>query len=158
MSVAEVRTIEERAAELADRIAAREGCDLVHCEWRRQGRSWVLRVTIDRRGGVSVEDCAAVSRQLSTALDVEDFIDSSYHLEVSSPGIDRPLFGPADYERFAGERVRVETSEPVRGRRKITGVLVGLQDGVVTVSEPEGQTWEIPLESVRTARLDPEGP
>lgn len=154
--MAEARTVRERAAELADRIAAREGCEVAHCEFVKEGPGWVLRVYIDRRGGVGLEDCTAVSRQLSTALDVEDFIDRSYSLEVSSPGVFRPLFEAEDYQRFVGERVRIKTMAPVRGRRTFVGELGGLEDGTVTIHEPGGQTFEIPLDKVGKANLEPE--
>lgn len=151
-----VRTVRERAAELAARVAAREGCEVVHCEFVKEGPDWTLRVYIDRHGGVALEDCAAVSRQLSTALDVEDFIDRSYNLEVSSPGVFRPLFGADDYRRFEGRRVRISTMAPVRGRRTFVGELGGLVDDTVTIHEPGGRTFEIPLDKVGKANLEPE--
>lgn len=154
--MARARTVRERAAELAARVAAREGCDVVHCEFIKEGPDWTLRVYIDRRGGIGLDDCTAVSRQLSTVLDVEDFIDRSYNLEVSSPGVFRSLFAADDYRRFVGERVRIRTTAPIRGRRTFVGELGGLEEDTVTIHESGGRTFEIPLEKVGKANLEPE--
>jgi ribosome maturation factor RimP len=89
-------------------------------------------------------------------LDVEDFIPHAYNLEVSSPGIDRPLITPEDYHRFTGEPVRIQTSTPVLGRRRFRGTLEKLEDQVVTVADEAGQRFDIPLDRVRKARLDPQ--
>ena len=149
-------SIAERAAVLAERIARREGCDLVHCEYVNQSGTWLLRVFIDREGGVTIDDCGAVSRQLSAVLDVEDFIPHSYNLEVSSPGLDRSLRDVDDYRRHTGKQVRLKTSAPVKGRREFRGMLAGLEGEVVTIEALNGQSFEIPLERVKSARLEPE--
>jgi ribosome maturation factor RimP len=154
--VVETTTVEERVAPLAARVAARVGCDLVHCEYVHDGGRWFLRLFIDRDGGVTIEDCSAVSRQVSALLDVEDFIPHAYNLEVSSPGLDRPLVTPEDYRRFAGEPVRIQTIAPVLGRRRFRGTLEKLEGEVVTVADAVGQRFDIPLEKVRKARLDPQ--
>ena len=147
--------VEELVAPLASRVAAREGCELVHCEYLNESGRWVLRLYIDRTDGVTIDDCSTVSRQLSAMLDVEDFIPHAYHLEVSSPGLDRPLHTADDYDRFMGERVKIKTVDGVRGRRRFAGILEKRDGNSITVSEPGGQTFEIPLEKVRKARLDP---
>jgi len=154
--VVETPTVEERVAPLAARVAAREGCEFVHCEYVRDAERWVLRLFIDHVDGVTIEHCTAVSRQVSAVLDVEDFIPHAYHLEVSSPGLDRPLITPEDYQRFAGEPVRIQTSAPVLGRRRFRGTLEKLEDEIVTVADDVGQRFDIPLEKVRKARLDPQ--
>jgi ribosome maturation factor RimP len=154
--VVETKTVEERVAPLAARIAAREGCEFVHCEYVHDGGRWYLRLFIDRPEGVSIKECTAVSRQMSAVLDVEDFIPHAYHLEVSSPGLDRPLTRPEDYQRFAGAPVRIQTSTPVGGRRRFRGTLEKLEQEVVTVADEAGQRFDIPLELVRKARLDPQ--
>jgi len=153
--VVETLTVAERVAPIAARVAAREGCELVLCEYVHEAGRWILRVFIDRAGGVTIEDCSGVSRQLSAVLDVEDLIPHAYNLEVSSPGLDRPLTSAADYERFTGEAVRIQTSAPVRGRRRFRGTLEKLEGQIVTVADEAGQRFEIPLEKVRKARLDP---
>ncbi len=152
----EATTVEERVAPLAERVAARAGCELVMCEYVHDGGRWFLRLFIDREDGITIEDCSAVSRQLSAMLDVEDFIPQAYNLEVSSPGLDRPLVRPEDYRRFAGELVRIQTSTPVRGKRRFRGTLEKLEDEIVTVADAVGQRFDIPLEKVRKARLDPQ--
>ncbi len=151
----QTQTVEERVGPLAARVAAREGCELVGCEYVHEGGRWFLRLFIDRQGGVTIEDCSAVSRQMSAVLDVEDLIPHAYNLEVSSPGLDRPLTSPEDYRRFAGELVRIQTIAPVRGRRRFFGTLEKLENEVVTVADEAGQRFEIPLDKVRKARLDP---
>ena len=151
----ETQTVEERVAPLAARIAAREGCELVQCVYVHEGGRWVLRVYIDRPDGITIEHCTAVSRQMSTVLDVEDCIPHAYHLEVSSPGLDRPLNTPDDYQRFAGEPVHIRTTMPIDGRRRFRGILEKLEDEVVTVADEAGRLFQIPLDKVRKARLDP---
>ncbi len=151
----ETQSIEERVAALAARVAAREDCELVSCEYVHEQGRWFLRLYIDHKDGVTIDHCGAVSRQLSAMLDVDDFIPHAYRLEVSSPGLNRPLNTADDYARFAGEQVRVRTTAPVEGRRKFRGVLGGLEDDVVMIHGAEGEVFEIPIEQVRSARLDP---
>ena len=150
------QSVEERVAPMAARVAAREGCDLVHCEYVNQSGRWILRLYIDREGGVTVGDCSTISRQMSAMLDVEDLIPSAYNLEVSSPGLDRPLNTHDDYDRFVGENVKIKTTDPVRGRRRFSGVLEKREGELITVAESGGQAFEIPLDKVRMARLDPQ--
>ena len=149
-------TIERKASELADRIARREGFELFSLEYIAGGRSSTLRVTLDHEDGVTVEDCAGISRQLSVALDVEDIVPREYRLEVSSPGIDRALTGASDFMRFDGHRVRIKTRESFRGRKEFCGLLEGVRDQRVVVAEPGGGRFEIPLDRVALACLDPE--
>jgi len=119
------------------------------------GRRGLLRVYIDSEDGISIDDCQAVSHQVSGLLDVEDPIPGQYSLEVSSPGLDRPLFRAADFERFAGHEVRLRLVAPVEGRRKFRGVLVGLRDGRVVV-QVEEQELVVALEEIDEARLVPD--
>ena len=135
------------------------GLELVDIEFGRVGRDAVLRLFIDKDGGITLDDCANVSRELSLTLDVEDVISSHYSLEVSSPGLDRPLKKLSDYERFAGRLIRVRTYEPLpddKGNKRKTflGKLDGLVDGVVKMTLAEGQTASIPLERVAKANLE----
>lgn len=149
------QTIEGRVVPLAERVAEREGCELVHVEYVNQSGRWILRLFIDRPDGVDIDDCAAVSRQMSALLDVEDFIPHAYHLEVSSPGLDRPLRKGDDYRRFTGEPVNIRTSSPIGGRRRFRGILEKFDNEVVVVTDESGTSFEIPLEKVSKARLDP---
>ena len=105
------------------------------------------------QGGVTVSDCATVSREASALLDVDDPIDGAYVLEVSSPGLDRPLARPKDFERYRGQRVRLRSAAPVGGRRKWAGVLVGMEDGDVVVDGEDG-THKVPFEALQKANID----
>lgn len=133
--------------------------ELVEIEYKRIGKEAVLRLFIDKDGGVMLDDCAEVSRELSLVLDVEDVIPCEYNLEVSSPGLDRPLKTVADYDRFHGRLIKVKTYEPFADdagnkRKTFLGTLEGLRDGVVVMALKEGQTASIPLERVAKANLE----
>jgi ribosome maturation factor RimP len=141
---------------LAEPILADLGLELVEVEFRREVHGWVLRVFIDKPGGVTLGDCQRVSEELGDHLDVEDFIGSPYHLEVSSPGWDRPLTRDQDFVRFLGHEARVSTREDLQGRHNFRGRLAGLQDGAVLLDLPEGQRVAIPREIILRARLQPE--
>jgi len=119
------------------------------------GRS-TLRVYIDLNGGITVDDCERVSRQVSAVLDVEDVIRGQYTLEVSSPGLDRPLFTPEHFRRFAGSEVRLQLRELVQGRRKLDGRLVGIDAGDEVTVLADGAEYRIPLANIAKARLKPE--
>lgn len=112
----------------------------------------LLRVYVDTADGITVEDCEAVSRQLSALFDVEDPVGDGYTLEVSSPGIDRPLFRDADFRRFSGEEAFVRLLLPLEGRRRFRGRLQGC-DGDRVLMEVDGAVWQLPLESVEEAHL-----
>jgi ribosome maturation factor RimP len=132
------------------------GYEVVGVELAGSGtRGRLLRVYIDREDGITVDDCAAVSHQLSGVLDVEDPIREHYTLEVSSPGLDRPLFTAAHFERFTGHPVKVRLARLVDKRRKLKGVLQGVRGEAVLI-ELEGQVLEIPLADIESARLVPE--
>src|SRR5438067_1388589 len=108
----------ERVREIAERVAASSGLEVVEVELRGGGKARMLRIVIDKPAGVTHEDCANLSREVGTILDVEDAVPGgSYTLEVSSPGLDRKLVRPADYERFTGSRVKLTTRNPVNGSR-----------------------------------------
>lgn len=156
--------IAERARALLEPIIARDGFELVEVEWLREGSSWVLRVYVDRPGGVSIDNCQELSRTIEPVLDVEDLIEPAYHLEVSSPGVERPLRKPEHFQRFAGERAHVKAFGPVeslarpRGsgpgpRKNWTGILRGFRDGAVEI-EVDGEIHRIPLEKVAKAHLE----
>jgi len=148
-----------RAAGLAESILASMGLELVEIEYRREQNGWVLRLFIDKQGGVTLDDCGTVSRELAEVLDVEDFIRERYNLEVSSPGLDRPLKKAADYERFAGRLVKVRTFELLADdagnkRKTFLGELVGLEEGAVVLRLKEGPGARIPLDKVAKANLE----
>ena len=130
------------------------GYELVGVEYLSQGRHSVLRVFLDSENGIMVEDCERVSHQLSAVLDVEDPIAGVYSLEVSSPGMERPLFKAADFDRFAGHQVRVRLRRPLDGQRKFKGELVGMRENNIVIVEA-GRELKLPLEQVDKANLVP---
>lgn len=133
------------------------GCELVAIEhvMRGGGSGQILRIYIDREEGVTVNDCERVSHQISGVLDVEDVISGSYVLEVSSPGLDRPLGTARDFDRFSGHMARLRTDGPINGQRNFKGLLRGLR-GSDVVLEMEGQEVAIPLDRIEKARLIPD--
>jgi len=130
------------------------GYELVGIEYHPRGRSSLLRVYIDAPDGVNVDDCERASRQISSALDVDDPIPGQYMLEVSSPGLDRPLFTAEHFQRFSGSRVKLRVSPPLDGRRNFSGVLVGMRDDAVVVVEDDEEV-AVPLQNIEQARLVP---
>jgi ribosome maturation factor RimP len=147
---------------IAERVAQSNGVEIVEVEFRGGGKSRMLRIYIDKPAGVTHTDCEALSREVSAILDVEDAVPGGqYILEVSSPGLDRKLLKPADYERFAGQRVKFQTREPVDGTRHFEGCLQGLLDGRVAVELPgsrkaPARRVEFELTNVEKANLVPE--
>ncbi|MBU1193002.1 MAG: ribosome maturation factor RimP [Gammaproteobacteria bacterium] len=132
------------------------GCELVGIEYLPSGKQSLLRVYIDKPDGVSVDDCSAVSYQVSGLLDVEDPVPGHYTLEVSSPGLDRPLFQARDFERFAGQQVKIRMRFPIEGQRNFRGLLQGLQEQQVVIEEQDGKRVNLPLDQVEQARLVPD--
>jgi ribosome maturation factor RimP len=130
------------------------GFELVDVEVAGQGSRTTLRVYIDGPEGVTVDDCADVSRQLSAILDVEDPMPGQYLLEVSSPGLDRPLVKPADFRRFIGEEVKVQLHAPLNGRRRFKGRLLDVTDATVVV-EVDKERFELAVDAMERARLVP---
>ena len=149
------------------------GLELVELQWNREAEGWVMRVFIDRPAGpkvpgggeedgsvfepmfVSHEDCEQVSRDLSATLDVADCIHHAYRLEVSSPGIDRPLRRERDFARFAGQKAKIRTSDPVEGRRNFSGVLAGAREGRVQI-DCEDRSYQLSLDIIVRANLVPD--
>jgi ribosome maturation factor RimP len=124
----------DRVRAIADRVAASSGLEVVELDFRGGGKSRMLRITIDKPGGVTHEDCANLSREVGTILDVEDVVPgASYVLEVSSPGLDRKLTRAAEYERFVGSLVRLTTWKEVNGSRHFQGRLESFQDGQIVL-------------------------
>ena len=142
----------ERVREAAERVARSEGMEIVDVEWK-VGPQHFLRVYIDKPGGISHRDCKVVSQQLSVILDVEDLVpEPRYVLEVSSPGLDRKLRKPADYQRFAGRLARVSLNEPVENAKFFEGRLVGYADEMVQM-EVKGRVISLPFAGIRKASL-----
>ncbi len=150
-----IKLVEDVARPLTESL----GLELVELEYKREGRHMVLRLYIDKQGGVTLDDCADVSRELSAILDVEDIVPGRYTLEVSSPGLNRPLRTRADYERHTGRLVKIKTFEPLADdagnpRKTFLGELLGLDGDRVRLKLKEGQTASIPLGCVAKANLE----
>lgn len=148
------RAIVEKVAAIAERVGRSEGIEIVDVELLGGGRSRVLRIYIDRPGGITHEHCELISRQVGTILDVEDVVPGgSYNLEVSSPGLERKLSKPEDFQRFAGRKARVTLRVPVENRRHWEGRLAGCQAGVVTLEPEPGSQVRFELSLVEKANL-----
>ncbi len=152
MSRSQVDALCAVARELAEPLCIAEGMALVHVECGSEPQGQVLRMYIDKAGGVTLDDCINISRQVGDLIDVHSGNEHSYRLEVSSPGMDRPLGQPADYDRFSGQRARIQTDFPVNGKRKWTGVLAGIVDETVTL-QVEDTSIAIPFSQITQARL-----
>jgi ribosome maturation factor RimP len=166
----------ERVREIADRVAASSGLEIVDLEFLGGGKARMLRVFLDRPAagtdplaGVTHEDCAKFSREFGTILDVEDVMPGAYTLEVSSPGLDRKLVKPADFTRFTGSRLKLTMRQPVNGNRHFEGRLEKFEDGRLTLDlsvashksrkkmgETAGQKIEVEFANVEKANLVPE--
>jgi ribosome maturation factor RimP len=134
-------------------VVTGQGYELVDVEWKNES-GWVLRVFIDKVvGGVSLDDCTTVSRELSAVLDVEDLIPNAYSLEVSSPGLNRPLKKESDFARFVGQRAKIRTRHPVgETRRNFAGKLLSVTEGKVRIDVGD-QVCEVPIDDVEKANL-----
>ena len=151
--------LSEQVEQQVQRIVESEGLELVHIDYRKQGHGFLLRIDIDKEGGITVEDCTLISQQVSTWLDVEDPIPGEFELQVSSPGLDRKFYKPADYEKFTGRLVRVRTSRPIRGLHVIVGRLKSFDGAAVVVTDPvmkKDPDYEIPLADIKETRLEVE--
>ncbi len=125
------REIVSRVWELAEPLCAAEGVELIHIEYQRESGGRILRVYIEKPGGVSLDDCSAVSQQLSDILDIKLETEAAYTLEVSSPGPDRPVSRTTDFDRFQGYTAKIRVSPPINGQKNFTGVLAGYSDDTV---------------------------
>jgi ribosome maturation factor RimP len=149
----------ERVRAVAERVTGGRGFELTEVEVTRDRGGQLVRLYVDKEGGIGIGELQSVSEEVSAILDAEDPISSSYTLEVSSPGLDRPLKTEADYRRFAGRLAKVSSYEPVDGRRHWTGRLLAIEEGVVSLSlEKEGAVARIPLAKIAHARLEVEFP
>ena len=157
------RDVVEQVRTVAARVAASYGLDIFDVQFRREAPGMVLRVQIDRPGAaataedsVSVEDCAAISRDLSAVLDVEDIVPTAYTLEVSSPGLDRPLRNADDFRRFAGRRAKLVMREAVDGQTFFKGRLGGVEDGRVVIDTEDRRRHLVPIGIITRANLEVE--
>ena len=140
--------------QLVQEVVEGQGLEFVDIEFKGSGDNSILRIFIDKPTGVSHQDCALISDQVGTVLDVEDLILSAYTLEVSSPGLDRKLVKDSDYTRFDGKLAKIQTRIPLHHQKVFKGRLRGLQNGNIRLELPKGDLLEIPLDVVREARLE----
>lgn len=145
----------EKILKLVDPVVTGLGYEFVGAELLGSPKEGLLRVFIDSEKGVDIDDCAVVSRQLGGVLDVEDPIAGNYQLEVSSPGLDRPLFTLLQFSRFVGQKVSVKLNFPLLGRRNFKGILSGIDENKVIV-EVDGELYEIPFQMIMKANLMPD--
>ena len=147
----------EKIRAVAGPVAAAEGLELVEVELGGAGGRTTLRLFIDKAGGVSLEDCSNISKSVSAALDVEDPLAGAYDLEVSSPGLDRPLRTPEHFQKYAGQKVRLKTYGPIaecENRKTFVGTLKGFESGKVAV-DVDGKLFQVPHQQISKANIEP---
>jgi ribosome maturation factor RimP len=147
-------SVASKIEEIAHRVAASEGLELIEVEVKGGGIHRFVRISIDKPEGVSHADCELMSHQVGTILDVEDVVPGGqYTLEVSSPGVERKLLKPNDFERFQGKKAKVTLRDPVDGRRNWEGTLAGIEDGLIRLDLERGDPLRFPFEQVHKANL-----
>ncbi|MDQ2086900.1 ribosome maturation factor RimP [Herbivorax sp. ANBcel31] len=146
------KKIEEIVTNLAEPIVEKYLYDLVDVEFIKEGSSWYLRIYIDKSGGITIDDCKVVSEEISDLLDREDPIPQSYFLEVSSPGLERPLKKESDFKKFKGELVEVKLFGSINGKKVFVGELIGLIDNKIVINQENGERIEFEKEKVSLVR------
>lgn len=147
-------SVADRITQIAEQAAIDHGLELVHVEIAGPDGHPILRVFIDKPGGVTHTDCSDVSTQIGTVLDVEDFIHSAYTLEVSSPGLERGLYKLADYERFAGRQARIKVRQLIKNQRNFRGTIAGIESTNVVFDDLTSGRMTIPFDSIAKANLE----
>jgi ribosome maturation factor RimP len=150
-----VAALQERLEQLLEPVIGSLGYELLLLEYSPSPKNTMLRLYIDAAAGITLDDCERVSKEVAGVLDVEDPIRNAYRLEVSSPGLDRPLVKPAHFQRFVGQQARVQLLAPLNGRRRFIGAIVGADEQIVRIETEEGIA-EIPLADIDRARLVPD--
>ncbi len=152
--MADRSAVTDKVKQIAERVAADKGLEVVEIQMVGGGSSRVLRIFIDKPEGVTHADCEYISQNVGTILDMEDVIPgSSYTLEVSSPGVERKLSKPRDFERFIGQKVKIALRQPVENQRHWVGALTNFAEGVITLEPSPGRSIQFPLEQVERANL-----
>ena len=151
--MAKPNNTEAKVLTILEPIIAEKGLELVDLEFVKEGVNWYLRVYIDKDGGVNIDDCEAVSRALEVKLDEKDPIEQAYILEVSSPGIDRPLKKDADFVKYQGEIIDVKLYKAQDGSKQYQGRLLGLEDGVLSIEEENGNVVKFEQKDTASVRL-----
>jgi ribosome maturation factor RimP len=147
-------TVQDKLQRLLEPVVTAMGCELWGLEFSTGGRYSILRIFIDKESGIQLEDCERVSRQVSAVLDVEDPINTEYTLEVSSPGMDRPLYRLDQFRQFVGETINLRLRAPFEGRRRFKGLLVGVEEQDVVV-RCDGHDYLFPVDSIDKANVVP---
>ncbi|MDO4486695.1 MAG: ribosome maturation factor RimP [Bacillota bacterium] len=152
------KKITEIVEEMLEDYLQQEGYELYNTEFVKEGRDWFLRVYIDKPSCgeneyIGTEDCEKVSRYLSEKLDEADPIEQNYYLEVSSPGMDRPLLKPEHYQRYTGSEVEIRLYKGKDGTKNIQGILKGISGEIITVADHDGREWELQLSEIAKAKL-----
>ena len=147
------REILDRVRAMVDPILLNEEMELVDIEYRRESKGWILRLYLDKEGGVTLDDCTRVSQEVERSLDVEDFIQTPYTLEVSSPGLTRPLKTQKDFIKYCHRLIKVKTVDPIENRRQFKGRLLGVSENRIEI-EVDGGVFQIPLSNVAKANLE----
>jgi ribosome maturation factor RimP len=147
------KEIVDRVNAITDPILSNEGMELVEIEYRRESKGWVLRLYIDKEGGVTLDDCTRMSQEVGRSLDVEDFISTPYILEISSPGLPRPLKKEKDFMKYRNQMIKVKTVDPIEHRRQFKGKLLGITENRIEI-EMDGGVFQIPLSNVAKANLE----
>ncbi|MBE9537309.1 MAG: ribosome maturation factor RimP [Proteobacteria bacterium] len=147
-------TVEESAAKIAEPIIESMGMELVDVEYRREQVGWVLRLYIDKPGGVTLDDCSGVSREVSVAIEVEDILDQRYSLEVSSPGLTRPLKKLSDFERFAGSYAKLKFYGPIEGRKTVVGTIKSVEGEIILFSLDDKEDITLNFGDIAKANLE----
>ena len=148
-------TVIKRVEAVALPVLEESGLELVEVQYRREQNGWILRLIIDKQDGISLNDCATVSREISQLLDIENFIDQAYNLEVTSPGLDRPLKSMAEFERFVGQKAKIKTIDPIAGEHAFIGK-INRTEGESIVLEVGTKEVTILFSQVAKARLEVE--
>lgn len=151
--MAKVSNTEKKILPFLEPIVAERNLELVDLEFVKEGANWYLRVYIDKDGGVDIEDCEGISRELEARLDTEDPIEQAYILEVSSPGIDRPLKKESDFEKYRGEIIDIKMYKARDGQKQFQGELLGLENGIISIKDEENNIIAFEQKEVASVRL-----
>jgi ribosome maturation factor RimP len=151
--MSEAKRVINEVSALAEGLLTEYGMEMVDVEFRFEGGRWTLRIFIDKEGGVTVDDCASVNRELGDLIEAKNIIDYHYVLEISSPGLNRPLKKESDFIRSIGKMVTLRMSRPINKRKNFTGRLTNVREGIISLLVDEDNLVELPLEEIDRAKL-----